>query len=119
MGRNHQGAEDADAPRKVKITIPAGIVKKAAAKKTPSKASAVKKAAPVKAATKKMVVVGNSIALAATCKTSGCGEQGQRKTFRVPSTGSIALMPGGVVCLGCGKLMQFDPGDVYVERVER
>ena len=64
-------------------------------------------------------VVGNSIALAATCKTSGCGEQGQRKTFRVPSTGSIALMPGGVVCLGCGKLMQFDPGDVYVERVER
>ena len=76
-------------------------------------------AAPAKKPAKKMVVVGNSIALAATCKTSGCGEQGQRKTFRVPSTGSIALMPGGVVCLGCGKLMQFDPGDVYVERVER
>lgn len=109
---------------KVKVNIPAGAVKKVGAKK-----AAVKKAgagdatevpaAPVKKPAKKMVVVGNSIALAATCKTSGCGEQGQRKTFRVPSTGSIALMPGGVVCLGCGKLMQFDPGDVYVERVER
>ena len=114
---------------KVKVNIPAGAVKKAAVKKAAVKKAAVKKAgagdateepaAPAKKPAKKMVVVGNSIALAATCKTSGCGEQGQRKTFRVPSTGSIALMPGGVVCLGCGKLMQFDPGDVYVERVER
>lgn len=110
---------------KVKVNIPAGAVKKAAApvKKAAAKKAAApvkaEQAAPAKKAAKKMVVVGNSIALAATCKTSGCGEQGQRKTFRVPSTGSIALMPGGVVCLGCGKLMQFDPGDVYVERVER
>lgn len=113
---------------KVKVNIPAGAVKKAAVKKAAApvkKVAAKKAAAPVKAEQaapvkkSKMVVVGNSIALAATCKTSGCGEQGQRKTFRVPSTGSIALMPGGVVCLGCGKLMQFDPGDVYVERVER
>lgn len=113
---------------KVKVNIPAGAVgakkasapvKKAAAKKAAAKTKVEGPAAPVKKAAKKMVVVGNSIALAATCKTSGCGEQGQRKTFRVPSTGSIALMPGGVVCLGCGKLMQFDPGDVYVERVER
>lgn len=112
---------------KVKVNIPAGAVKKAAVKKAsaPVKKAAAKAkveakdAAPAKKPAKKMVVVGSSIALAATCKTSGCGEQGQRKTFRVPSTGSIALMPGGVVCLGCGKLMQFDPGDVYVERVER
>lgn len=108
---------------KVKVNIPAGAVKKAAVKKAaaPVKKVAAKAEEPEAAPAKKpkMVVVGNSIALAATCKTSGCGEQGQRKTFRVPSTGSIALMPGGVVCLGCGKLMQFDPGDVYVERVER
>lgn len=108
---------------KVKVNIPAGAVKKAAVKKAGVKKAAApvkaEQAAPAKKPAKKMVVVGNSIALAATCKTSGCGEQGQRKTFRVPSTGSIALMPGGVVCLGCGKLMQFDPGDVYVERVER
>lgn len=105
---------------KVKVNIPAGAVKKAAVKKAGAgDATEEPEAAPAKKAAKKMVVVGNSIALAATCKTSGCGEQGQRKTFRVPSTGSIALMPGGVVCLGCGKLMQFDPGDVYVERVER
>ena len=110
---------------KVKVNIPAGAVgaKKAAVKKVAAKKAAApfkaEQAAPAKKPAKKMVVVGNSIALAATCKTSGCGEQGQRKTFRVPSTGSIALMPGGVVCLGCGKLMQFDPGDVYVERVER
>lgn len=112
---------------KVKVNIPAGAVgvkkasapvKKVAAKKAAAPVKA-EQAAPAKKPAKKMVVVGNSIALAATCKTSGCGEQGQRKTFRVPSTGSIALMPGGVVCLGCGMLMQFDPGDVYVERVER
>lgn len=63
-------------------------------------------------------VVGDSVGLSAVCRTSGCGEQGQRKTFRVPRLGSIALLPGGVLCLGCDKVMAWDAGDVHVERIE-
>ncbi len=64
-------------------------------------------------------VVGNSVGLAAVCRTSGCSEQGQRKTFRVPALGKIALLPGGVMCLVCEKGMKFDMDDVQVDRVER
>ena len=63
--------------------------------------------------------VGGTVGLAATCKTSGCKQQGVKQTFRVPSLGNVALLPAGVVCLVCEKRMRFDLDDVVVERVER
>lgn len=62
--------------------------------------------------------VGGTVGLAATCKTSGCKQQGVKQTFRVPSLGNVALLPAGVVCLVCEKRMRFDLDDVVVERVE-
>ena len=63
--------------------------------------------------------VGNSVGLACVCRTSGCSEQGVRKTFRVPALGKIALLPGGVMCLVCERGMKFDMDDVQVDRIER
>jgi len=87
----------------------------------------VKKAvAPVKKATRATKpdipvgrAVGGTVGLAATCKTSGCRQQGIKQTFRVPSLGNVALLPAGVLCLVCEKRMRFDLDDVVVERVER
>ena len=82
----------------------------------------VKKAAVKKAATKPDIpagrAVGGTVGLAATCKTSGCRQQGVKQTFRVPSLGNVALLPAGVLCLVCEKRMRFDLDDVVVERVE-
>jgi hypothetical protein len=96
--------------------------KLAAAKKAaPVKKPAVKKAA-AKRVTKPDIpvgrAVGGTVGLAATCKTSGCKQQGIKQTFRVPSLGNVALLPAGVVCLVCEKRMRFDLDDVVVERVE-
>ena len=92
----------------------------AAGKVGPVKKAAVKKAAR---ATKPDIpagrAVGGTVGLAATCKTSGCRQQGVKQTFRVPSLGNVALLPAGVVCLVCEKRMRFDLDDVVVERVER
>ena len=84
-------------------------VKKAPAKKA---ARATKPDIPVGRA------VGGTVGLAATCKTSGCRQQGIKQTFRVPSLGNVALLPAGVLCLVCEKRMRFDLDDVVVERVE-
>jgi hypothetical protein len=96
--------------------------KLAAAKKAaPVKKPAVKKAA-AKRVTKPDIpvgrAVGGTVGLAATCKTSGCKQQGIKQTFRVPSLGNVALLPAGVLCLVCEKRMRFDLDDVVVERVE-
>jgi hypothetical protein len=95
--------------------------KLAAAKKVgPVKKPAVKKA-PAKRATKPDIpgrAVGGTVGLAATCKTSGCKQQGVKQTFRVPSLGNVALLPAGVLCLVCEKRMRFDLDDVVVESVE-
>lgn len=94
----------------------------AAGKVGPVKKAAVKKA-PAKRATKPDIpagrAVGGTVGLAATCKTSGCRQQGVKQTFRVPSLGNVALLPAGVLCLVCEKRMRFDLDDVVVERVER
>ena len=97
------------------MNIPVGAVKKAAApaKKVASKKAAARSEMPEGRA------VGGTVGLAAVCRTSGCKNQGARQTFRVPSLGNIALLPGGVVCLVCEKQMRFDLDDVVVERVER
>jgi len=89
---------------------PTRPVKKAVAKKTAARAS--KPDIPAGRA------VGGTVGLAATCKTSGCKQQGIKQTFRVPSLGNVALLPAGVVCLVCEKRMRFDLDDVVVERVE-
>ena len=98
--------------------------KLAAAKKAApvKKPSAPVKKAPAKQAAKPDIpvgrAVGGTVGLAATCKTSGCRQQGIKQTFRVPSLGNVALLPAGVVCLVCEKRMRFDLDDVVVERVE-
>ena len=84
-------------------------VKKAPAKRTAAKVGELPVGAPV----------GNSVGLACVCRTSGCSEQGVRKTFRVPALGKIALLPGGVMCLVCERGMKFDMDDVQVDRIER
>ena len=88
-----------------------GPVKKPSrpAKKPPKKQGDMPVGAPV----------GNSVGLACVCRSSGCSEQGVRKTFRVPALGKIALLPGGVMCLVCERGMKFDMDDVQVDRIER
>ena len=93
--------------------------KLAAAKQAPVKKPAVKKARVAKPDIPAGRAVGGTVGLAATCKTSGCRQQGVKQTFRVPSLGNVALLPAGVVCLVCEKRMRFDLDDVVVERVER
>lgn len=97
---------------KIKINLP---VKKAVAKKVAAKRAS----APAKPEIPSGRAVGGTVGLAAVCRTSGCKNQGARQTFRVPSLGNIALLPGGVVCLVCEKTMKFDLDDVVVDRVER
>jgi len=92
------------------VKKPSPPVKKAAAKK---RAGAGASGMPTG------MPVGNSVGLACVCRTSGCSEQGVRKTFRVPALGKIALLPGGVMCLVCERGMKFDMDDVQVDRVER
>ena len=93
--------------------------KLAAAKQAPVKKAAVKKARVTKPDIPAGRAVGGTVGLAATCKTSGCKQQGVKQTFRVPSLGNVALLPAGVLCLVCEKRMRFDLDDVVVERVER
>ena len=91
----------------------------AAGKVGPVKKAAVKKARVTKPDIPAGRAVGGTVGLAATCKTSGCKQQGVKQTFRVPSLGNVALLPAGVLCLVCEKRMRFDLDDVVVERVER
>ncbi len=106
-----QGQKDALIAQKLAAAkkVTAGPVKRVAKKAPPKKAPEIPAG----------MVVGSSVGLAAVCRTSGCSEQGARKTFRVPALGKIALLPGGVMCLVCEKGMKFDMDDVQVDRVER
>lgn len=85
----------------------------------PAKKAPVKRAARTGGDMPVGAPVGNSVGLACVCRTSGCSEQGARKTFRVPALGKIALLPGGVMCLVCERGMKFDMDDVQVDRIER
>lgn len=107
MDQQQKAALIAEKLAKMGSEAPSRPVKKAAAKK--AGAAAAPPGQPI----------GNSVGLAAVCRTSGCSEQGVRKTFRVPALGKIALVPGGVMCLVCEKGMKFDMDDVVVDRVER
>jgi hypothetical protein len=100
------------------------IAEKLAAKgsgpvKKPSRPAAKRQAAKKQGEMPVGAPVGNSVGLACVCRTSGCSEQGVRKTFRVPALGKIALLPGGVMCLVCERGMKFDMDDVQVDRIER
>ena len=106
-----QEQRDALIAQKLAAAGKVGPVKKPAVKKAPAKREA-KPDIPAGRA------VGGTVGLAATCKTSGCKQQGVKQTFRVPSLGNVALLPAGVVCLVCEKRMRFDLDDVVVERVE-
>lgn len=98
----------------------AALVAKNAVKKTPVKKPATTRSK--RTSTRQDIPtgrpVGNTVGMAAACKTSGCANQGIRQTFRVPALGRIALLPGGVMCLVCEKRMQMDLDDVVVERMD-
>ena len=109
MDEERKAALIAEKLAKMGSEAPTRPVKKAVAKKV---ARVTKPDIPAGRA------VGGTVGLAATCKTSGCRQQGIKQTFRVPSLGNVALLPAGVLCLVCEKRMRFDLDDVVVERVE-
>lgn len=95
------------------------VAKKPTAKKVaPAKKAAGKERGRVAAEMPQGVPVGDA-AISGVCRTSGCKEQGQRKTVRIPRLGSVVLLPGGMWCVGCARQMHVGDDDVWVERIER